>query len=146
MRRDLHEWLANHFATHADGRRDAAFLGIDPAFGFEVHTARFALRPSPDGYIDPQFLVGLLQQLHIPIDAERPGGETMPFEGGSTIVADLRRLKIRYCIRKTVTSATRQARQQAFVATRLESTRATYLGSGTILNDAEPFAALHRGV
>ncbi len=146
MRRDLHEWLANHFATHADGRRDAAFLGIDPASGFEVHTARFALRPSPDGYIDPQILVGLLQQRRIAIDPERQGGETMAFEGGSTIVADLRRLKIRYCIRKNVTSAARQARQQAFAASRLESTRATYLGSGTILDDAEPFAVLHRGV
>jgi len=70
----------------------------------------------------------------------------MAFEGGSTIVADLRRLKIRYCIRKNVTSAARQARQQAFAASRLESTRATYLGSGTILDDAEPFAVLHRGV
>ena len=133
MRRELHEWLANHFATHADGGRDAAFLGIDPAIGFEVHTARFALRPSPDGYIDPQFLVGLLQQRRVPIDPERPGAETMPFEGGATIVADLRRLKIRYCIRKNVTSATRQARQQAFTASRLESTRATYMGSGAIL-------------
>ncbi|MGE0460035.1 MAG: S8 family serine peptidase [Vicinamibacterales bacterium] len=145
MRRDLHEWLANHFDTHADGARDAAFLGIDPRFGFEVHTARFALRPSPDGYIDPQFLVGLLQEHRIPLDPERPGAETTTFEGGSTIVADLRRLRIRYCIRKNVTSATRQARQQAFMASRLESTRATYLGRG-ILDDAEPFAALHRGV
>ncbi len=144
MRRELHEWLAHHFATHADGPSDALFLGVEPGLSFEVHTARFALRPSPDGYIDPQFLVGLLQTRTIPIDPTRPAAGGMPFEGGATIVADLRRLKIRYCIRKRMTSLTRQQRQQAFTAGRIESSRATYLGARAVIASAEPFAALHR--
>lgn len=144
MRRELHDWLDYHIRTHPDGRNDALFLGIEPDLGFEVHTARFALRPSPDGYIDPQFLVGLLQQRPVPIDPDRPAAGMMNFEGGSTIVADLRRLKIRYCIRKRMTSATRQQRQQAFAAGRVESSRATYLGAQGVLQAAEPFAALHR--
>jgi len=146
MRRDLHDWLAQHLTTHAEGQNDAAFLGIDPAKRFEVHTARFALRPTPDGPIDAQFLMGILQELQIPIDPDRPRGPTMPFEGGCAIVADLRRLEIRYCVRKNVLSATRRQRQQGFAATRLESARATYFGSSAALNDAEPFAVLHRGL
>ena len=47
-----------------------------------------------------------------PSDPAMPGSPSMPFEGGCTLVGDLRRLKIRYCIRKNVESTTRQARQQ----------------------------------
>ena len=142
-RRDLHDWLKEHFATHAEGRSDAAFLGINAARGFEVHTARFALRPGPDGDIDAQLLVGILQETTIPADPNVPGSQPMSFEGGSTIIGDLRRLKIRYCVRKNVGSATRQARQQAFMATGLESPRTTYFGAAETL---EPFAAMHRGM
>jgi hypothetical protein len=145
LRRALHQWLARHFASHRDGPGDALFLGVDPERPFEVHTGRFSLRPSPDGYIDPQFLVGILQERRIPIDPQRPAAGTMPFEGGCTIVADLRRLAIRYCIRKSVTSATREQRQQAFTRIREESSHATYFGISGPLGDVEPFAAMHRG-
>jgi hypothetical protein len=146
LRARLHEWLRHHLRTHADGACDAAFLGLDPAKGFEVHTARFALRPSPDGYIDPQFLAGVLQQRTIPVDPRRPGAGTMTFESGCSIVADLRRLKIRYCIRKSATSGAREQRQQAFAQrTREGSSGATYFGVDAPWRAAEPFAALHRG-
>jgi hypothetical protein len=132
-----------HFDTHRDGRADAAFLGLDPRRGFEVHSARFALRPSPDGDIDAQVLIGVTQGISIPVDPARPRGDQMTFEGGSTIVGDLRRLKIRYAVRKNVASAARQARQQAFAASALESPRLTYFG----MDEApEPFAAMHRGL
>jgi hypothetical protein len=143
MRRDLHDWMKEHIATHPEGPGDAAFLGIAPARGFEVHTARFALRPGPDGDIDAQLLVGILQETTIPADPNVPGSQPISFEGGSTIVGDLRRLKIRYCVRKNVASATRQARQRAFTATSLESPRATYFGPA---ESPEPFAAMHRGM
>jgi len=144
LRLSLHRWLAGHFKRHADGKKDAEFLGLDPGKSFEVHTARFVLRPSPDGYIDPQFLVGILQERRIPIDPERPGAGLMPFEGGCTLVADLRRLRIRYCIRKKVTSAAREERQQAYARAREGSSR-VYFGGADPLSDAEPFAAMHRG-
>jgi hypothetical protein len=145
LRRALHQWLAGHFVNHPDGPGDAAFLGVDPNGHFEVHTARFSLRPSPDGYIDPQFLVGILQERPIAVDPQRPAAGTMPFEGGCTIVADLRRLAIRYCVRKSVASANREQRQQAFAQAREESSYATYFGVSGPLGEAEPFAAIHRG-
>jgi hypothetical protein len=143
MRADLHDWLAEHIATHAEGRSDAAFLGINAARGFEVHTARFALRPGPDGDIDAQLLVGILQETTIPADPYVPGSRPMSFEGGCTIIGDLRRLKIRYCVRKNVASVTRQARQRTFMAASLESPRTTYFGTA---ETPEPFAAMHRGM
>jgi hypothetical protein len=149
LRRDLHGWLQEHFRTHADGKRDAAFLGLDPDRSFEVHTARFALRPSPDGDIDAQVLVGVTQRMAIPVNPAMPAGPLMPFEGGATIVGDVRRLKIRYCVRKNVKSVGRQARQQTFAATRLDSVRATYFGTAEspFADDGdEPFAAMHRGL
>src|SRR5262245_24210103 len=142
LRRGLHEWLKSHFATHPDGLNDAAFLGVDPKRSFEVHTARFALRPCPDDYIDAQVLIGITQETEIPTDPAVPGSPPMSFEGGSTIVGDLRRLKIRYCVRKNVRSTTRQARQQQFAVRAMNSLRSTYFDDDA----AETFAALHRGM
>ncbi len=142
LRRDLHEWLKEHFATHADGLNDARFLGLDPQRAFEVHSARFALRPTPDGDIDTQVLIGITQETAIPSDPSVPGSPLMPFEGGCTLVGDLRKLKIRYCIRKNVRSVGRQGRQQAFAARSMGALRSTYFDSDA----AESFAALHRGM
>ncbi len=144
LRRELHEWLRDHFRTHADGLKDARFLGLDPdpKRSFEVHTARFALRPTPDGDIDTQVLIGITQETTVPLDPKVPDSPRIPFEGGCTLVGDLRRLKIRYCIRKNVRSTTRQDRQREFAALGMTALRSTYF-------DGEPpesFAALHRGM
>jgi hypothetical protein len=143
MRLDLHQWLEQHLSSGPDGANDARFLGIDPGQKFEVHMARFALRPTPDGDLDAQFLMGVLQTTTIPSDPSMPGSAPMPFEGGSTVIADLRRLKIRYCVRKNISSVTRKARQQNFEVGRADSPRATYFSTVATL---EPFAAMHRGM
>jgi hypothetical protein len=136
------EWLKPHFAS-PEGKQDAALLGLNPQEPFEVHTARFALRSRPDGGTDPQVILALLQRKQQPIDPTDPGGEKMTMEGGCSIIADLRRRRVRYCIRKSLNSETRLARQQEFAVASLDSVRATYLGSNL---GAEPLAALHRGI
>ena len=150
VRRDLHQWLETHFATHPEGRTDAAFLGLNPDGSFEVHSARFALRHSPDGEIDAQVIIGVTQRASIRVDPALPGLGEMTFEGGSTIVGDVRRLRIRYCVRKNVNSANRRARQQAFMVASLDSPRMTYFGAEkraeTRDEELEPFAAMHRGL
>jgi hypothetical protein len=145
LRSELHRWLSQHFEHHAHGAQDAAFLGIDRERPFEVHTARYALRAGPEGDVDPQLLVGLLQEITVPVDPADVHGPTMPFEGGCTIVADLRRLKIRYCIRKRATSAARLLRQQQAAIAHLDTPRASYMGA-SFDDTTEPFAALHRGL
>jgi hypothetical protein len=140
LRRKLQPRLKKHLQQTPG---DAAFLGMDPKRPFEVHTARFAMRTRPDGGVDPQIILGLLQQNTVPVDPSDPNGETMALEGGCSIVADLRQLRIRYCIRKSLTSAARLGRQRQFAMAGLETLRATYFGAGV---PREPFAALHRGV
>ena len=151
MRRKLHGWLDAHFASGPAGRNDAEFLGLNLEPGpdggrraFEVHAARFAQRTSPDGDVEPQLLLSLLQQTRVKADPADARAD-MPFEGGSTIVVDLRNQRVLYCIRKRVNSPTRLARQQEHAAS-LASLRGTYLGVSPFGTEDEPFALLHRGV
>jgi hypothetical protein len=141
----LHAWLKKHFTT-AEGRRDAAFLGLVPGRSFEVHSTRFALRATPDGDVLPQIVITLLQEWQRPVDPGNESGETMPFQGGCAIVADLRDLKVRYAIRKNAGSTGRLRRQQTFALERMASLRSTYFGAKPLAFEKEPFALLHRGV
>jgi hypothetical protein len=143
VRRKLHAWLETHFKKN--GRSDAEYMGLDPDKKFEVHTARFALRTKPDGGVVPQLLVTALQAIEAPADASDPGGPTMIFEGGSSLVADLRRKVVRYCIRKNLKSKGRLAQQQGFAMSRLTNARSTYTRTDPNHPEREPFALLHRG-
>ena len=144
VRVKLHNWLEWHF--NKGGHADAKYLGLDPDGKFEVHTARFALRSKPDGGVVPQLLVTVLQSFVAPADGSDPDGPKMIFEGGSSIVADLRRKEIKYCIRKNLKSQSRLAQQQGFAMSRLTSARATYVKTDPDHPEREPFALLHRGL
>jgi hypothetical protein len=146
MRMDIHGWLTKHVRDRIVGPADAAYLGLDPNLkGFEVRSARFAYRTSPDGGMVPQLILTLLQEQARPVDAGDPRGEIMPFFGGCTLIGDLRQGRIRYCIRKNSTSKNRLARQQAF-ASEVRDHNALYFGGpGAALRD-EPFAIMHRGL
>jgi len=151
LRMELHTALTKHLRNGgARGRQDAKFLGIDPDKSFEVHTARVAFRPRPDGGISPQLLLGLLQSTKLPIDPRDPGGPNMDFEGGCVIVGDLYTGRIRYCVRKGLGSAARQEKQRDFALREFASLRSTYFGQRALDQpDApdtnEPFALVHRG-
>lgn len=150
LRMDLHEALTKYFAKSGDAEReDARFLGIDPSQSFEVHSARIAFRPRPDGGVSPQLLIGLLQATKKPVDPQDPSGPSMDFEGGCVIIADLYKGEIRYCIRKELKASARLKRQQDFAMRELASLRSTYLGKRSLdrRNDDgsdEPFALIHR--
>jgi len=153
MRLGLHAWLKKHFASGDVGHSDAELLGIDHTRpGFEVHMARVAYRSRPDGGILPQLLIGLLQRTTRPVDPKSPNGPTMSFEGGSTIIADLREQRVRYCIRKRLNSESRLHAQQNFALADYDSLHATYLGKRALdgalrerdLLAHEQFALLHR--
>ena len=67
----------------------------------------------------------------------------MKFEGGCTLVFDLRREAVRYCIRKNIHSQARALRQQNFV---LENSQLQICGptaNGSPFGD-EPFATIHQ--
>lgn len=143
MRKEIHDWLKTHLQGSPHGRSDAQYLGLDPNRpGFEVRSARIAYRTSPDGGMVPQLLVGILQEQNQPVDPADPHGEQMAFVGGSTLVADLREARIRYCIRKSFSSASRLARQQEFAS----QTGLSGLYFGSAMLRTEPFALMHRGI
>jgi hypothetical protein len=150
LRAELHHWLSQHIQSSGVGRQDAEFLGLDRDKSFEVHTARIACRSNPDGGMSPQLLVGLLQTTTRPVDSTDPHGPQMSFEGGCTVVADLRAKKVRYCIRKSLQSESRLLRQQQFALNEFDSLQATYrgvrlLGDDRPISNIEPFALIHRG-
>jgi len=147
MRQQVHEWLKEHLAASEIGGNDATYLGINPDCGFEVRSARIAFCSSPDGGVIPQLLLSILQRRVTPVDATDPSGAHMMFEGGCTLVADLRSCRIRYCIRKDTNSQNRLARQQRFASTAVGARRAVYFGAPSLKAEiAEPFAAIHRGL
>ena len=143
-RAKVHVWLEKHMKT-PDGVRDAAFLGLDPTRSFEVHSLRYAMRATPDGDVVPQILLTLLQDKRAPVDATDAAGPDMLFEGGCSIVADLRRHRIRYVIRKSATSDSRLVRQQAFAVRWTDAVRGGYALLSSLAPGGRTFAMLHRG-
>lgn len=132
-RAQIHTMLSQHIRSGATGKADARFLGLNPDLPFEVHTARFAMRVAPDGRLQSQAILGFLQR-----DPLRRADNT-PFEGGSTVLADLSTRQVQYVIRKNIMSDSRLAAQRRFAA-RAARDRSTYFRA----DDAEPFAGLHR--
>ena len=120
-------------------------MGLDPNKKFEVHASRFALRTKPDGGVVPQLLVTVLQADNVAADATDPNGPSMIFEGGSSLVADLRRRVVKYCIRKNLKSKNRLAQQQGFCMVQITNARSTYVNTKPDNPEREPFALLHRG-
>jgi hypothetical protein len=143
MRRTMHGWLREHFASGEAGPRDAAFLGIDPGRPFEVHALRVANRVGPDGDLLRQLVLSLLQERTVSLLANDRRGPQMVVEGGCTILADLQRLQVDYCIRKNVDSSSRVERQRDFAAR--QGTTALYETYFGTASEREPVARLHRG-
>ena len=133
---------SNGEATNINNARDSDFLGLNvpqaenQPFEFEVESLHFASRTGPDGDLLLQAIVQIMQEGDI---------EGQHMEGGCTLVVDLRKYKIAYCIRKPLTSKTRQARQAAYFGAAARSPlRDTYFGSENRGDRKEPFAFLHR--
>lgn len=157
LRTIIHTELEKQFQLNDDdAKHDAEVLGLDRNKSFQVHTARIAFRPLPDGGIRPQLLIGLLQSTQIPVDPNDRDGDKMDFEGGCSIVADLSSGKLQYCIHKKFRDSdddkgkpTRLTSQRAFAMREFDSLRSTYRGQRSLdskNNEAgnEPFALIHR--
>ena len=134
----LHELLVKHFAGKA-GRRDAEILRIrnPEKQSFEVHSLRIAERIGPDGEKLPQMIIEITQRVDKNTEDE--------FEGGCTLIVDLQRLEVRYCIFKDVDSRERRERQRSFQASFAGATlRSIYFPTPTGEAPDEPFRMLHR--
>ena len=136
----LHDRLKKRFASKDDGAQDAEFFGLESGGSFEVHAAHVAVRTDDNGESRYQLVVQLTQMSRVQV-TDSNDAPRMPFEGGSTVIVDLKARRVDYCIRKPFGSTTRRARQLTFIEeTRGASLHDTYFG-----NEPEPFALLHRG-
>ena len=154
----IHAQLEKRFASGAEGRADARFLGLNPEWSFEVHSAHFANRVGPDGGIEYQLILLLVQTEPASVgkakgkagkasqDAPVAAQDESRLSGGSTVIADLSVPAISYCVRKPLDSVTRRERQREFLDQfARRSLHATYFGVRGPSAVAEPFALLHRG-
>jgi hypothetical protein len=133
---------------------DAKLLGLElkgPEDAFEVHSVRFADRVGPDGQLEPECMVELIQRRDM--SAKRPARGKTIFQGGATIVISLRKDAgretaddlVKYVIRKSITSKARLERQITFHESRATGALwNTYFGERMADAGAEPFAFAHR--
>src|SRR6185436_856305 len=90
-----------------------------------------------------QIVLEVLQEKEELVNEDDPDGPTTRVEGGCTLIANLGGLTIDYCIRKTVGSRSRLARQRQHLReTAGGALHATYFGE---VSRNEPVARLHRG-
>ncbi|WP_448192350.1 hypothetical protein [Azospirillum sp. sgz301742] len=118
----------------------------------EIHSVRLARRIGPDGQDMPQLVVEITQSRRAFSDPEvqkaQDAGHGTPlkgdftFNGGCTLIVDLRTRKVRYLVRKSVLNDRRLAAERNFrFAGTTESLGATYQGT---CGCDEPLAFLHR--
>jgi len=125
-KKELHEELDRILKDPATVYDLSKAIGLKPDLDYTIARLRIAQKVSPEGDLNSQVIVTIMQELPIT-------GSSVPFRGGATLVADLRRSFIRYCVTKNIGSVERQNRQAAY--TKLEET-SQYL-------PREPFALLH---
>jgi hypothetical protein len=159
---EIHTWLqsegardlASHFglALGQDAPRSIE-RGKDGLPLFEVHSVRPARRLGPDGQTLTDLVIEITQKRNGYVnpgwqDKVDSGETTLPsndfwLRGGCTVLIDLDRGAVRYCIGKGITSEARLATQRAYVKTS-SSLQATYFGDPRRREQIEPFAMLHR--
>jgi hypothetical protein len=105
---------------------------------FEVHSVRPIRRVGPDGQQITELTVEITQSWY-------PNNRSLPrVRGGSTLLIDMERDDIRYCIRKSLANVERIKAQHAYLRQRTDaSLRAAYTDDSV---SREPFAMMHRGV
>jgi len=127
----LHGLLKNLFAESPSFRRS---LGLTEG-SFEVHALRRAMRARPNGRVEPEVIVSLVQER-----SSRGDGVRHCRVGGATLIVNLAATSDlpRYRITKPFDSKARKQAQAAFATENAnDPLRALYLGEG------ERFAALH---
>jgi hypothetical protein len=128
---------------------------------FEVHSLRMARRVGPDGDSLNQVIISITQRRQLQksdwiqlIDkssyvnnniVENTPEDIITFRGGSTIIIDLDKNELKYCINKPIIDNERLEAQvkyqKKFASTSLS---ATYFAQASAKNNPEPLAMLHR--
>lgn len=127
----------------SEARRTAlgTALGVDLSDGarqhFEVRALNFSDRSEPNGMTRHDAIIWIQQRRHVTVD-----GEEIPFEGGCTLIIDLDSEKVRYAVRKSISSL---ARQRAVAAFRQSGNPLglTYFAKSPYAGPGHRFAVIH---
>jgi hypothetical protein len=162
----LHHWIVGRiFEDHqAKNDRDAIAntMGIDveailsSKARLEIHAVRPTVRLQSDGRTKVELLVILTQRKMLSLPPEGPLGEKtskeendaiqpVKFRGGCTLIIDPEQGKVRYSIRKSISSSTRLARQAEFLRDQVDRLGLTGLAraNGDEDKSRELFAMMH---
>jgi hypothetical protein len=111
----------------------------------EIHSVRPVRRVGPDGQLLVDLVIEMTQKRLELIDPNQADGPTFKFRGGSTLIIDLEKRRVRYAVLKRIASESRLQRQRAFLGNpSQQSLYATYFGDYCSSNGLK-FLALHRG-
>jgi hypothetical protein len=141
----LHNWMMEHINEEQARSLGFSLAELQPftvenevgtLSKVEVHSVRPVRRVGPDGQNQLDLVVELTQSW-----TSESGSK---YRGGSTVIVDVEKQKIRYVVRKSVASAARIEKQRSFRLALADTTvRSNY--HAEFLHGREPFAMLHRG-
>jgi len=163
----VHDWLLSA-EIREFARNFGLALGADAPLSierdangvpkFEVHSVRPARRLGPDGQTFTDLVIEITQRrsgyLSRSMQQAADKGQLTPppapdfwFRGGCTVLVDLDRGAVRYCIGKGIASAERLETQRLFQSAGADgSLHATYFGDPRRQEVPEPFALLHHSL
>ena len=109
---------------------------------FEVHQFRPALRGRPDGMLNNHAIVTLAQRAWVPGKTKDEG---YYFRGGATLIFDLDKMALKWCISKPIDDPKRQEAYEAYMREHLppEMLKRFTKTKGGDADQFEPFAFLH---
>jgi hypothetical protein len=138
-RRRLHEAIVGMIQAAPDRAEIASMLGLDVVGGdsqVEVHALRLAHKIRQNRTAQAQAIVELTQTRTLPLDEANPSRGTFAFHNGSTLVIDLREVRLQYAIVKNAEAPNRLQRTREYLRGATGPGMALYA-------DQEPFAFLH---
>ncbi|HEY3568757.1 MAG TPA: hypothetical protein VGP73_12550 [Thermoanaerobaculia bacterium] len=160
--REIHDWLLSDPVRAIAGNFGLALQADAPLSiprdkngvpVFEVHSVRPARRLGPDGQTLTDLVIEITQkrrgylmpdkQAKVDKGQIPPGEPDFWLRGGCTVLVDLDRGAVRYCIGKGMASDIRLAAQRKFTLASI-APQAVYFGDPRRREQTEPFAMLHR--
>jgi hypothetical protein len=133
----------------ATGGNLPKYIRTDPKTGIprtRIHSVRPARRIGPDGQVEADLVMEIIQTRDVPFDETDPESPTFKLHGGCTLLINRESHEVRWCIVKSIFDEDRLEREREFRSDVSGfALQATYFGNPRDDAYREPFAFLHRG-
>jgi hypothetical protein len=131
------------------GTENAASLGLTPGLPVQAHKFHPLHRVGPNGQLELNMVVELVQQRQVPLDPADPHSPPFTYRGGASLLLD-HDGEVRYCVYKRLGDDTpandRLQQQRAYLGgIGTWSPSLTYSAAGSLDDLRVNLAAVHRG-